>query len=338
MISEKILTDYLKGICSDAQAKEVEEWILCHEDSQAVNEFLNKAWNEAKHQPLGLSFEEKRLLLSELRSQIGINTLQSNRKSFVKSLGRFAQRAAAILFLPLIVASVILYTKVDLSDNTPQLIATYAPVGQQAKVMLPDGTEVVLNSDSHLEYSSDFGDGTRDVILSGEAHFHVQKGEIPFIVNTSHLNVKVLGTVFNVSAYEEDEFVSTTLEEGKILLENEELKLSKILKPGFRARLNLTENKLSIREVDVKKYSAWKEGKLVFVNEPLSKIKEKLERKFDVEIILSEELLKEDYRYTAEFKNETITEILAALNFINPIRYKVEGNKLFISKSKKRIK
>jgi len=332
MQSEKLLEKYLIGQCTNDQMKEIEEWILSSNNPDKVDAFLRQLWERSSQPSHVFSPDTKNEILANLLQQIKDETPKSKpQKRRILTIAKTLQKVAAILFLPLLISSIIYLYHPSKENTVVQFTSTYAPAGKQATVVLPDGTEIVLNSNTHLKYASNFGEKNRNVILNGEAFFDVEKGDIPFIVSTPHLNVKVLGTEFNVSAYENDDHVTTTLEEGSIELINEKLNITKKLKPGFQATMHTKSSKLEINAVNVKKYSAWKEGKLLFVNEPLHQIKLKLERKFNVEIILSKELSKEKYKYTAEFENETLQEIFEALNFIIPIKYNRIDNKVYLT-------
>ncbi|MBI9060687.1 MAG: FecR domain-containing protein [Marinilabiliaceae bacterium] len=199
-----------------------------------------------------------------------------------------ASRYAAVMAFTLIVGW-LLFTKEDRFKSQLQGEMSYTTIetlpGQSSKATLPDGTVVWLNSESKLEYSTQFGIGNvRDVKLLGEAFFDVTKDSVkPFQVLTREVTVKVLGTSFNVEAYD-GENVATTLVEGKVELDNQAgIKLAD-LKPGHQAIYSSIDKKVELQEVDTEYYASWKDGYVTFSNVRLEEIAPKLERFYNVDI------------------------------------------------------
>jgi ferric-dicitrate binding protein FerR (iron transport regulator) len=209
------------------------------------------------------------------------------------------------------------------------------PLGRQFDLVLSDGTKIKLNSGSSLTYPVRFLKGRdRKVYLKGEAYFEVSKDkEHPFIVNADEMNIKVLGTQFNLSFYPEDEDISTVLVEGAVVLYKDGADLdtnsSSQLVPGQRAAWNKANNTMTIKEVDTNIYTAWKDGYLLFKAAPFHSIRSKLERHFN--IIIEDKSGRLDHQiYTATFRNETIEEILEAFKEDTYFEYKHEGSKITI--------
>ena len=190
------------------------------------------------------------------------------------------------------------------------------PHGKRFDLILSDGTKVKLNAGSSIKYPVEFIEGeTRTVYMKGEAYFDVTEDKKhPFIVNTSNLNVEVLGTEFNLSYYSEYENINTVLIEGSVkLYKNNERDLKNkatMLTPGYKAAWNKTEENTTIEKVDVRVYTAWKDGNLIFKNTSFNKILKKLERKFNV-TIRNKYLFLDKQIYTASFlDNEKLDDIL----------------------------
>lgn len=209
------------------------------------------------------------------------------------------------------------------------------PFGKQFELLLSDGTQVSLNSGSSLRYPVNFIAGKdRKVYLKGEAFFDVAKdASHPFIVNADQINIRVLGTQFNLSFYPEDEDISTVLVEGSVALYKEGADMKKNtstqLVPGQQAAFNKTKNEMSVNEVDTHNHTAWKDGYLLFKASPFYRIRSKLERHFNISIEDKTQLLHNQV-YTATFRNETIEEILEAFKEDTPFQYKREGSKITI--------
>jgi ferric-dicitrate binding protein FerR (iron transport regulator) len=198
------------------------------------------------------------------------------------------------------------------------------PVGGIYAVNLSDGTKVWLNSKSSLKYPVEFSGNTRNVTLEGEAYFEVSKnGHSPFTVKTKSGNVTVLGTHFNISAYEEDRNFETTLAEGKVKVS----KISKaggesvILKPGQQARVR--NEALKIAEVDPSVYSAWKDGKFYFENENLKNILTKMARWYNFNVKFENRSL-EQIKFTGiVMKEEPLDRLLDIISKTSNIKYKI---------------
>jgi transmembrane sensor len=165
------------------------------------------------------------------------------------------------------------------------------PFGKRSTITLPDGTKIWLNSGSKLVYPSDFEPGKREVFLEGQAFFSVARDtENPFYVQTKDMNVKVLGTEFDISSYDDDDHSHAVLAEGSIELVTNKNALfgskKTIMQPGTRAVYGEVSKSLSISKVDIGEFVSWKEGYLVFRGTPLDEVLKKLSRyyKYDLSV------------------------------------------------------
>lgn len=212
---------------------------------------------------------------------------------------------------------------------------TYVPKGQKSEVKLPDGTVIILNADSRLKYFSDFKDN-RKVYLQGEGFFHVaHQLDHPFRVETDFYTTKVLGTQFNLMAYENMSHVKTTLESGSVLIEKGvggELMELAILKPGEEFVFDVETEKYKVQKANVANVLSWQDNMLVFDNVPLQEIVKALERHFDASISINDKELSQ-IRYRGKFKNnETLAEVLDIISMTTPIKYSNKKGKIEISK------
>lgn len=185
------------------------------------------------------------------------------------------------------------------------------PPGQISELILADGTHIWLNAETKITYPTQFNKKTRQVKIEGEAFFKVEKDpQRPFIVETKGIQVKVLGTQFNVSAYPEEKYIETTLISGAVELLNSKGKYISALVPGQMACFDSTNRHVSIKEVDTTYFSSWKEGRITFYNERLEDIARKLARWYNVEIVFSNEDIK-DFRFSGVFlKDKPLEQIL----------------------------
>jgi len=204
-----------------------------------------------------------------------------------------------------------------------------ASYGTQAKVELADGTTVFLNSGSKLRFPQSFDNQKqRMVILDGEGYFNVAKNpSLPFIVQTNQLDVKVTGTTFNVNAYNDNPYVDIALVEGSVVLLDKNLEQNKKLmdlSPNQVATLNCSNRKLSKQDVnDLYKYTAWINGRIVFYGDPIQTVVKKLEKWYNVEIIIADKSL-ESYRFTGTFIDESLEQILTVLSLTSPMTFEMQ--------------
>ncbi|UNY98933.1 DUF4974 domain-containing protein [Zhouia spongiae] len=209
------------------------------------------------------------------------------------------------------------------------------PYGKKFEVTLSDGSIVNLNSGSTLRYPVKFIEGQdREVYLQGEGFFNVAKDKKhPFIVNARQVDVRVLGTQFNMSSYEEDVNIKTVLLEGSIGIYHKDSiynpESSAVLSPGLMATWNRATNQVDLSEADTGLYTAWLHGELVFRHMPFESIIKKLERHYNVEIINNNQKIGSE-KFTARFDTETIEEVMNSFKVNYNIDFIIENNKIII--------
>jgi hypothetical protein len=211
------------------------------------------------------------------------------------------------------------------------------PYGKKFQLELSDGTLVHLNSGTTLKYPVKFIAGeneNRQVFLDGEAYFEVAKDKKhPFIVNADQLNVRVLGTHFNVSNYPEDAVTDVVLVEGSVGMyrTNEEFDGNKntILKPGYKGSFNKENTLIFTKPVITDIYTSWINGGLTFRNMTFKNIITKLERRYNVTIVNKNEKLANE-KFNASFKDESIEKVMSYFNDIHGINYTIKNNQILI--------
>ncbi len=210
------------------------------------------------------------------------------------------------------------------------------PYGKRAMITLSEGTKVWLNSGSKLIYPAVFAESKREVYIDGEAVFEVTHSTIkPFLVNTRDFEIKVLGTVFNVSAYSDDKNSSTVLEQGKVelcskgktLFSKDRLTIS----PGTMAIFDPEQKAFQEQKVNPRDYMSWRKGYLVFDHEKLIRIVKKLSRYYNVDIQLQNtQLGNETFSGNLDMKN-TPEDVLSVIAATTPFLFKYEDKKLVIT-------
>lgn len=206
------------------------------------------------------------------------------------------------------------------ADSSLLYQTLYVPSGQRAELLLPDSTRVWLNAHSRLVYPVSFQKSSREVQLDGEAYFDVRHNEAsPFIVKTKEMNIKVLGTEFNVSAYSEEKEFMVALLKGRVQLEPAGLSRTYRIEAG--EQVCYEDGKYMTSRIKDMDYFRWKEGLLCFNNQPISEIIDKLCLYFDIRIEVSgQPFLKE--HYSGKFRvKDGVEQVLKVLQLEHKFTY-----------------
>ena len=207
------------------------------------------------------------------------------------------------------------------------------PVGGEYSLVLSDGTKVFLNADSELKYPVEFSDGKRIVDLKGEAYFEVHKDSSrPFVVRMNGAEVTVLGTSFNVNTYGDDGQIYTTLVNGSVRVSSVKNGQAEVLKPGMQSVMDVQSGQLTVREVDVEPYVAWREGRFVFRAMTLDLIMRQLQRWYDFEVFYQNPELK-DYEFRGVIKRDMdLDKVLSVIKVTTNVDFEVKGKVITIIK------
>jgi ferric-dicitrate binding protein FerR (iron transport regulator) len=199
------------------------------------------------------------------------------------------------------------------------------------KIMLADGSAVWLKGGASLKIPEAFAENSRKLSLQGEAFFDVAKNaQSPLYVSTNYVNIKVLGTAFNVKTDEKHQNVETVLARGKVALFDKQWKAVLDMSPGEKVTYNNYKNEYATEFVDVNICTAWRLNQFVFENVTLREIVNQLSVKFNVNINLeSSKLAQRKFRCVIN-EDESLSDILKLLKFLAPIQYRIEGSEIFI--------
>ena len=239
----------------------------------------------------------------------------------------------------IVLVGVLIYNRETIFFNSTKQLALTQVLTKAAEVKtieLADGSTVKINSGSNLKYPTHFDGETRDVYLSGEAFFDVKKDpEHPFIVHTEQLAVKVLGTAFDVKAYQNDAFTETTLIRGKVSITVKNNTQNFILKPNDK--FTLSNGKASVSQLTIYNAvgadkvieTAWTNHELIYKNNSFDEIAKLFERWYGINIIFKEVELK-TVRFTGHVDKETLPEALNVLKLIENFKYSIKGKNVYI--------
>jgi len=351
----------LSGEASPAELAELELLIQQHPEAGLKLEAVTGIWLEAPSSPdLNHSFKAHVKKLKEAERQAR-NKVYYEYESTTNSV---RERKSRLLYSFMAAASILIavFCWVYFFDERPTLKdrETFATntittqKGSKTSIQLPDGTKVWLNADSKINYDETFKDNVREVRLEGEAFFDVRKDSSrPFIIHTSVIDIKVLGTKFNVKSYEDEAATETSLISGRVeisIKSNPEKKI--ILNPNEKlvVKHNLDDSIANGNKDDenalllvkaLRKDSSyeqsletlWLDNKLVFDSEPLEEVCKKLERWYNVKINIQDERIKQE-TYTAIFDDETLLNVLTALKIADRLDFTITNNEVSIFRKK----
>ena len=218
----------------------------------------------------------------------------------------------------------------SLSFQGTQKHVIQIPKGGEYELILPDGTHVWINSDSELSFPTQFDSTRREVFLTGEAYFSVTKDkEKPFIVKVNEdIEIKVLGTQFNVQAYQDENTIETTLCEGSVNVSDGKQKVT--LTPSLQAVYSKSTKNLITRKVDTRLYSSWKDGLFVFENKPLEEIMTPLSRWYNIHVFYANQAVK-TYHFTGDLERYgDFRKTLGMIEKATSIRFVINGNNIMV--------
>lgn len=262
-------------------------------------------------------------ILDKIQHRIYLDEYRKRKKRIV-SFWQFSQRIAAILFFPLLLASVIYNNWYPTNKQTQTSWAEIqCPLGVRTKFYLPDGSTGYLNSGSVLKYPVSF-ENNRNVVLSGEGYFDVKHDEdSPFHVKTKNLDIKVLGTSFNVVAYDDEKSEEIILTTGHVDVSDQKGNKIASLTPDERLVVEMENRKINLGKVVSEQYTSWKEGKLMFRNELIEDVAVRIGRWYNAEILIDQTDSRiKTLTVHGTFVDEQLDDVLKVLSYGVPISYR----------------
>lgn len=326
---EEFIADYLSGNISEENRKLLLTWVAEKEENRKYFDDRREIWFSSMSSDEIRTFSPSRgfLKFTKLRSFSG------KRKSAIPPRARWATVSVACC-----ISAALLFFAHSFFDkaerSTVSDIVVQVPSGSRTAVTLPDGSLVRLNSLSKITYNSDFGTSNRQVSLSGEAHFDVIHDDgLPFTVHAGKMTITDLGTVFNISNYDDDPTVSLVLVEGKLSYSFEDSGTSEEMAPGEKLVYDKAERKTAVSSVNTDVAVSWIKGRYIFENETLASIARKLERGFGVKISIADPSIAA-IRFFGSFDENTrdVDEVLHTLSGTGRISYSSEGKSYTIRK------
>lgn len=324
-ITPNQLKDFIRDRCSGEQAEKVKTWFMEHRDSAEFDHALSIMWDEVSDVD---NPARARAAYERFCREAGIAPRPAQELKKVGTVRphpvlKWMQRFAAVLLLPVAVTCLYFYGQ---SGRPQHWVEDFVPYGQRKQITLPDQSVVWLNAGSRIIYPERFNNRIRQVYVTGEAYIDVAKDPSrPFYVAASNVNIRVLGTKFNVKSYPEESKTEVSLLEGSIALEvdcNGVLK-KYTLSPGTFMSFDRLTGQTEALQFSVREYNSWSDvsSGLYFRNLTLEEIARELERNFDVRIVIRDEKLKHEKYYASFVNGESVTDILTALNVGGSMRF-----------------
>ena len=332
---KKIVDYFFHHDFSEETIRKVHQRLTKGNDRSEVDDALLSVWDTMGFPEMNKNHSEQ--AFSQLSRQLGFSEQKEPVRKSLRPTS-FVMKLAAIWLLPLVMlsSSVYFYWQANIAKDAVAdvlLIEHFVPAGKREQIILPDSSRVWLNSGSVLIYPSTFIGQTRDVYLSGEGYFEVEKNtEQPFIVRARTLNVEVLGTRFNILAYPEVKQIATTLEEGsvRVCLQDNDKKVYHLV-PDEQLVYNIDSGVADIKQVVSADYSDWREGGLLFDNYYFSDIIRILQRTYGVNVHLQTSIYNNN-KITVHFnKNESLENIFMLLKELIPgLEYRIDNKDIFL--------
>lgn len=353
------IPDYLIDFFSQegsCEKEKLKEWINRKNENKKLFREMQDIWQAAAIADPSSSYDENSAW-EKLRSELKVSHKH-------RHLTWIKYAAVAVIFS--LIGSLTFYLLTPVKEAIPESFQeVYVPYGSTSKILLPDGTYVWLNAGSFLKYNNLYNVKNRTVLLKGEAFFDVRKNSgLPFIVQTPGMEVKAIGTKFNIKSYPEEKTISATVVEGKIQVFNQlensknrnELYLSTrqtavfrkefTASPVIEPRQHNNEPAVQLEEIPAKivnvetdintdLFTSWHEGKLIIERETLGSLAVKLERRYNVRIVFQEPSLK-NYVFSGILKDETFEQVLEVIRLTSPLHFSVDGNVVRLSEDKSR--
>jgi len=355
------IVSYLTGSISEDNLRQLQQWIDASKENRKLFNMLKDAWTVSGRIPVSASAldDSWQGFLGKMHSAGVLETREGKSRSIAGLL-----RIAASWLVLFALGSGLTWIMMSRQKAIPgKIIEVSAPLGSRSLIKMSDGTRIWINAGTCITYNEAYGQKTRTVNLNGEAYFDVARDKShPFIVQTTGLLVRALGTKFNVKAYSDEKTISATLEEGKIdvrilragdekgvvlLKPNEKIVYYREINASQTYKENSDEKVISasrlenvqpvirkdvnvLSHVDTRLYTSWKDARWIIQGEQLGTLAPMLERRYNLQIVFSNEELKK-YKFSGTIENETVDQILDALRMTAPIDYAINKDVITFS-------
>jgi ferric-dicitrate binding protein FerR (iron transport regulator) len=327
-IDIELITRHLSGEVSASENKELKRWLAENPENSKLLDQYTLVWKKLGRveSVAGIDLDaEWNVLESRMAEAEKVVSLQPGR---IRSAGFYITRIAVAAMLAVVLTFTGIYTVNRFGYKT------LATMNQPEELVLPDGSTVTLNHFSSLKYPRKFSGETRSVELEGEGFFEVESNpDNPFVINTRDVDIKVLGTSFNVNAYRGNTTVEVIVKTGEVsVTRHGEVPRTIILKPGSKGIYKKTEETLEITKEINRNYLAWKTKSFVFEDQTLLDVSRQLYKVYRAEIIIDSDSLK-DARITTTFNDQSLDAILNVLSATLDLDVRKSNGQIILSET-----
>lgn len=330
-----LIAKKLSGQISHEEARLLQEWLAASSENQRQFRQIEEAWQAASYQP---SVRNQEQTFAKIAAQIGLTQKQAVPLARSCSRRRHYRWQVAASLILLIGATWLFVWHNDQRGQEPlreevasALISKHNPRGQKSLITLPDGSRVKLNAESSLEYHADFAQ-TRRVTLTGEAFFDVVRDTLrPFVVSAGKVQVRVLGTSFNVQAFPSEENTMVAVASGAVLVQNGPEKSGPMsqLRAREMVRVSRQDGTFAESNFDPAEALAWKDGILTFQQASFKEIVHRLERWYGVDFVVRRrQPITEGF--TGRYDNPSLEVVLEGMSFSSDFTFTINGKQVII--------
>lgn len=332
-----LIRKYIENQCTEAELQQLLGWLKSPCQQNSFADITAQVWDKL-NKDIDISPLQQREELSKeallLLDKIKVNQLVPQIKK--KKINRWViRRIAAILLLILSITSGIYYLK-NVADKQLTYVEEFAQRGERRVVTLPDGSRITLNSESKLRYADNFNQDSRTIEMTGEAFFEVaSNARKPFVIRSGETCIKVLGTSFNINAYDKDELMAVTVSTGKVnvIMDKQELQLN--LTSNEHLLVNKVTGSFEKKIIDENNYIKWMDGTLFFEKEPIREVVKELNRKYNRRVVLQAGV--RNYVISGTHDNKSLEAVVEAICYTTGLSYRAEGQDIVIYEIKNKL-
>lgn len=318
-----LLKRFIDGLYTSKDANRLLEMFRSQQHTAEMNDAMDEVWQSAQAEETTLLQQEQ--YTTEARALL--NRIRKEEKKF--SFASFLKYAAMLALVFSVGLGIYHFSRMT---ELHSRVYTEVRVkhGEHKRVTLPDGTKVILNAGSFMKYPERFSEDCRRIEIDGEAFFEVvHNKDKPFIVFTKDANVKVLGTSFNVKAYDVDEQISVSVRSGKVQVDMADAMMR--LLPDEQLVFSRENGEIQKRNESAHHAIVWIDGGLYFNKTPIRSVVKELERRYNCKIELSGNKPYDNYIY-GEHDNKSLESVLKSIQYSTDIKYRKEGDKIILYK------
>jgi len=327
-IDTELILKYISGLASDDEKNQVLDWIDQNDENKKLYSQLKNYW----------VLEGIKSLDASKETYESKTSFRDKKRKYYSGLSEVYRIAAVLIIAISLFGAYLLFENNNDKEKkeAKQVFATFEYIvntGVKGIVNLPDGSKIWLNSSSSIKCPEKFNADKREIELEGEGYFEVVSDKNwPMYVKTSKgYTVKVTGTSFNLSSYSNDNKLVVTLISGKISLLHQNNKKEIIMNPTEEIVIPDMQKPTLVKNANIEYNTAWKEGYLLFDDSPMDEVIKRMERWYGVKFTINDTSIL-NYRFTANFKSESITQVLEILRLSSNIRYNIDDTRITLKK------